>query len=174
MSKRIANRSFFTVPAEELAPKLLGKILCHEVGEGKDIFVIKTRITVTEVYPSNDKFTDANRSNSPNAQSMVGGHIHYFYNTAEGRKRLDIVAGKEGVPESVLIAETDMYDGPQKTLWALDVNDAKYDGIDLTSPDSKIWLEDDGTIVTPNLPTCRKNLADDKPLRFSVKSLTFK
>ena len=29
-AKKITNRSFFTCSAEELAPKLLGKILCHK------------------------------------------------------------------------------------------------------------------------------------------------
>lgn len=44
-AKKITNRSFFTCSAEELAPKLLGKILCHKESDG---FVIKCRIRVTE------------------------------------------------------------------------------------------------------------------------------
>lgn len=39
-AKKITNRSFFTCSAEELAPKLLGKILCHKESDG---FVIKCR-----------------------------------------------------------------------------------------------------------------------------------
>ena len=109
-SKRITDRSFFLKSSEELAQALIGKILCHEVGEGDEKFVIKVRIKATEAYRSTDKCLDENRSKKPTSQSLSGGHLHY-HNAAEGRKRIDIVAGKEGIPESVLIAETDLYDG---------------------------------------------------------------
>ena len=45
-AKRITDRSFFTCPAEELAPKLLGKILCRPV-ENR---VIRFRLTEVEAY----------------------------------------------------------------------------------------------------------------------------
>ena len=57
--KRITDRSFFTCPAEELAPKLLGKVLCRKAEDG---FVIRGRINVTEAYPTDDKVNDAARA----------------------------------------------------------------------------------------------------------------
>ena len=42
-AKRITDRNFFTCPAEELAPKLLGKVLCRKAEDG---FVIRGRINV--------------------------------------------------------------------------------------------------------------------------------
>ena len=172
-SKRITNRDFFTCEAEKLAEKLIGKIICHEVGEGKNKFVIKVRISVTEAYRKEDDCLDDNKTQKNTSQNLIGGHIH-FHNACEGRRRVDIVANFEGTPESVLIAGTDMYDGPSKTLWALDIDDAKYDGVDLIDPNSKIWLEDDGTKALINPPIPRKNIKDQTPLRFSVAQFTFR
>ena len=168
----IRNREFFTCDAAELAKNLVGKVLCHKVGKGKDAFVIKVRILTTEAYLEKESFTDANRVKESNSQELAGGHIH-FHNAAEGRRRMDIVANEAGITQSVLIAECDMYDGPQKTLWALDADDKKYDGLDLVTSD-EIWLEDDGVIVELKEATQRKNIADASLLRFSARSFTFK
>lgn len=171
-TKKITDRDFFMCAADELAKKLIGKVLCHQIGKGDDKFVIKTRITATEAYLKDDSCLDANRTKNSTSQSLAGGHLH-FHNAAEGRRRIDIVANDEDVTESVLIAGIDMYDGPQKTLWALDIDDSKYDGLDLTNPASEIWLEDDGTTVEVNPPTQRKNIPDTTPLRFTAKRFTF-
>lgn len=173
-SKRIRNRDFFTKPAEDLAKDLLGKILCRRMG--KD-FVMKSRIKVTEAYRNDEDCTDANRDKAPNSQLLSGGHLHYFYKTCDGRRRIDIVAGSEGVAESVLIRETDLYDGPQKVVWALDIK-MYMDGIDLLSKDSEVWIEDDGTVAILDEPKPRINISEkstskDSPLRFSAKSFIF-
>lgn len=172
-SKRITDRSFFLKSSEELAKALIGKILCHEVGEGDEKFVIKVRIKVTEAYRCTDECLDENRSKKPTTQRLSGGHLHY-HNAAEGRKRIDIVANEADIPESVLIAETDLYDGPQKTLWALDLESSEYDGLDLTDLNAKVWLEDDGTEAVLNPAAPRKNVEDPAPLRFSAKEFCFK
>ncbi len=61
-SKRITERDFFTCEAEELAKKLIGKIICHEDFDGKEKFVIKARITATEAYRKVDSCLDDNRT----------------------------------------------------------------------------------------------------------------
>ena len=170
---RIMDRSFFCCSAEELAKRLVGKIICHADGEGDNRFIIKVRITVTEAYLEDDISLDYNRSKETTSQAMEGGHLHYHYNTAPGRRRMDIVAGTTGKAESVLIAETDMYDGPQKTLWALGIDDKKYDGMDLLSKDSSVWLEDDGTTVISINSSQRKNIEDNRPLRFAAEGFLF-
>ena len=172
-SKRITERDFFTCEAEELAKKLIGKIICHEDFDGKEKFVIKARITATEAYRKVDSCLDDNRTQKTTSQSLAGGHLH-FHNAGNGRRRIDIVANEVGVSESVLIAGVDMYDGPSKTLWILDIDDPQYDGLDLLSPDSKIWIEDDGTIAELNNATQRKNISDTTPLRFTAKIFKFR
>lgn len=172
-SKRITEREFFTCEAVELAKKLIGKIICHEDSNGKEKFAIKARITATEAYRKDDSCLDDNRTQKTTSQSLVGGHLH-FHNAGNGRRRIDIVANEVGVSESVLIAGVDMYDGPSKTLWILDIDDPQYDGLDLLSPDSKIWVEDDGTIAELNAATQRKNIPDTTPLRFTAKGFKFR
>ena len=41
--KKNYGARFFTCEAEELAKKLIGKIICHEDFDGKEKFVIKAR-----------------------------------------------------------------------------------------------------------------------------------
>ena len=175
-AKRITDRNFFMSPVEVVAQNLIGKILCHSVENGE--FVIRGRIIATEAYKSNDFAIDANRSSSPTAQFLSGGHLHFHYKTAEGRKRIDIVTNKSGIAESVLIAAIDLYDGPQKVVWAMDIgqhgDECSFDGIDLTDAKSPVWIEDDGTSVEVNPPAPRKNISDTALLRFTAKSFSFK
>ena len=157
------DRHYFEVPAEELAPWLIGKILCHEVGDGNDKFTIKCRIKGTEAYRKIDDETDANRQSQPTAQLLSGGHIHFYNKKGKGRQRLDIVANSEGITESVLICAVDPYDdGPQRTVWALDA-DENSDGVYLLDIKSPYWLEDDGAIVSVNNPVPRKNIKNKTP-----------
>lgn len=173
---RFTEKDFekFEVPAEELARWLIGKILCHEVGEGNDKFTIKCRIKGTEAYRKIDDETDANRQSQPTAQLLSGGHIYFYNKKGEGRQRLDIVANHEGIAESVLICAVDPYnDGPQITVWALNA-DENSDGVYLLDTKSPYWLEDDGAIVSVNDPIPRKNIKDKTPLRFFCESIEYK
>ena len=173
-AKKIQNRDFFTCEAPELAKKLIGKLICHKVGskQEKNEFIIRTRITETEAYLKDDSCLDYNRQKKETCQILIGGHIH-LPQKVEGRRRMDIVANIKEIPESVLIAKTDGYDGPQKTLWALDINDHHLDGLDLTNKDSEVWIEDDGTIAELKEPTTRTNVHDSRLLCFSAKTFKF-
>lgn len=180
MSTRIKDRKFFTQPAEQLAKDLVGKIICHEIVDENEKFVIKCRIRGTEAYP-NDDVTDANREKEPTSQLLQGGHLYFYNRKGEGRQRIDIVANQAGVAESVLIQSVDPYDdGPQRVVWALDISeDEQLDGIDLLAEDSKVWIERDDAIVEINEPKPRKGLSDKAEsktnrLGFSIKSIIFK
>ncbi|OUN99031.1 hypothetical protein B5F98_03095 [Pseudoflavonifractor sp. An44] len=171
------DRDFFKCPAEELAQKLIGKNLCHVVDkDNKDEgpFVIKARIRIAEAYPEKDKFTDGNREKNKTSQALEGGHLHLHTKCCEGRKRLDVVANKVDVSEGVLICGLDPYeDGPQRVVWAMEILDSA-DGMDMLKDDAEIWIEDDGTQAELKEPTKRKNIPDDKPLRFEAKRFIFK
>lgn len=169
----INNRNLFEVTAEELAPWLIGKILCHKIEENGYKFVIRCRICVTEAYRENDSVTDANREIDPTAQMLSGGHIHFYSKKGEGRQRLDIVANVSGKAESVLISGLDPYkEGSQISVWALYAN-KDCDALYLLDENADYWLEDDGAIITLNEPTKRRNVTDETPLRFSLKSIEF-
>ncbi len=178
MEKRITDRTFFTQPAEELAKALIGKIICHEVGDENEKFVIKARIKATEAYRQTDDVTDANREKERTSQILEGGHLHLYTKKGEGRKRLDIVAGNKGIAESVLIRGLDAYtEGPQIVVWAMDIDDSA-DGMDLLAENATIWLVDDGTIVELQEAKPRKGLAEtantkDELLYFTAKNFKF-
>ncbi len=167
------DRDFFTCPAEELAQKLIGKNLCHVVDKDTDPFVVKARIRITEAYPHTDDVTDGNREKTGTSQALKGGHLHLFIKKGNDRKRMDVVANKEHVSEGVLICNADPYDGPRNVVDGLDIPNS-VDGMDMLKDDAEIWIEDDGTQAELKKPTKRKNIPDDKPLRFAAKSFLFK
>jgi len=172
--KKIKDRDFFTCPAEELAQKLIGKDLCHVVDKDTDPFVVKARIRITEAYPHTDDVTDGNREKTGTSQALEGGHLHLHTKCCEGRKRLDVVANVAGVSEGVLICGLDPYeDGSQRVVWAMDIPDSA-DGKDMLDDEAEIWIEDDGTQAELKEPTKRKNIPNDKPLRFAAKRFIFK
>ena len=172
-AKKITNRSFFTCSAEELAPKLLGKNVCHKESDG---FVIKCRIRVTEAYPTDDVVNDAVRAakaGKKTSQLSEGGRV--YVKSTRGSCRFDIIAGQQGDSESVLIRGLDSYaEGPFIASDALNITPI-LDGTDLLSSDSDIWIEEDGTTVEMNPPTTRIGLSEsqERLLRFSAKSFTF-
>ena len=170
------DRDFFKCPAEELAQKLIGKNLCHVVDkDNKDEgpFVIKARIRSAEAYPEKDKFTDGNREKNKTSQALEGGHLHLFTKKGNERKRMDVVANKVDVSEGVLICNADPYDGPRNVVDGLYIPNSA-DGMDMLKDDAEIWIEDDGTQAELKEPTKRKNIPDDKPLRFEAKRFIFK
>lgn len=174
-SKRITDRAFFTCSAEELAPKLLGKIICKKENDG---FIIRCRINVTEAYPGDDPVNDAVRAarNGKETAQLKEGGIVYVKST-RGGFRFDIVAGEAGNGESVLIRGVDPYaEGPFIAAAALNI-DETFDGVDLVSPDAPIWLEDDGAAAKSASPTQRvlgekaPTESLEKRLRFAAKEM---
>lgn len=174
--KRIRSRSFFTCPAEELAVKLLGKVICRRNPNG---FVLRCRINVTEAYCEDDPVNDAVRaakSGKTTAQTKEGGHL--YVKPFLGRFRFDIVAGEAGVGESVLIRGVDPYqEGPIIAASALNIN-KELDGMDLLDQDSDIWLEEDNAKIIPARPSKRKlgkmapQEARDRLRRFEIREIT--
>ena len=150
-TKRITDRSFFTCKAEELAPKLLGKILCRSV-ENR---VIRFRLTEVEAYCANDTACHSNKYKTGNGvitQHMIGGtlYVHYRNNEYCGSS-FDIVANTAEKAESVLIRgginiddAFENYDSCPRLLGeALYIDYEQLNQTDLASSND-IWLEDDG------------------------------
>ena len=68
MCKSIKDEDFFECSAEDLAQRLLGKVLCYKNSNGK---TVKYMITVTEAYPANDKNSYINRKHEPFGKSCL-------------------------------------------------------------------------------------------------------
>jgi len=171
----VRDQALFEVSSEELAPWLIGKVLCFN-DRG---FIIRGRIWATEAYRECDGSSDANRGTAGQAQLLSGGHLHYH----GGRTRLDIVAGKEGTVSSVLIRGIDPYGShPQIAVVAMGVESigSKLDGLYLLEEGSKpekdrvMWLEDDGVAAELDTPKLREGIPGNDLLGFEAKAFVFK
>ncbi len=138
MSK-ITDMEFFSKSALELAPLLLGKLLCTCInGETK-----KLRITETECYMgTGDLACHASKGKTERTSVMFGkGGVAYVYLIYGMHNMFNVVCGEEGSPEAVLIRCCEGYNGPAKLTKYLGI-DRSFNKADLTKS-KEIWLEDD-------------------------------
>lgn len=138
------DKKFYETDAIKLAPLLLGKLLVrNELGVIK-----KYRITETECYYGEEDtacHAKAGRTKRTSVLYEQGGvayvylcyGIHYLFN---------IVAGDKDYPQGVLIRGVEGYSGPARVTKALNINKDFY-GEDL-STSNRIWVEDDGYVVS--------------------------
>lgn len=138
------DREFFRQNATELAPALVGKLLCRKLPDGS---IIKLRISETEAYCGvSDTACHAHKGKTKRAEMLWhdGGTI-YVYLCYGMHWLMNIVSGKEDDPQAVLIRCCFEADGPGKLTKVLSV-DGSFNGKDILScPD--LWLEDDGSKV---------------------------
>jgi len=137
------TKPFYSRPATELAPLLLGKLLCREIsGE-----TIKRRITETECYyGETDTACHARRGRTERTQVMYGaGGIAYIYLCYGIHYLLNVVTGGEGHPQAVLIRGVEGAGGPGLLTKALLI-DRTLNGRELCKANG-LWIEDDGFIA---------------------------
>ena len=138
-------REFYSVHADELAPLLLGKVLCRRDPESGE--VKRARITETECYlGENDTACHAHRGKTDRTRILWkrGGTV-YVYLCYGMHSLLNIVSGPEGEPEAVLIRAVEGAEGPGRLTKMLGI-DRAFNGHDAVFSDL-IWIEDDGTPV---------------------------
>ena len=139
MSK-ITDMEFFSKSALELAPLLLGKLLCTNInGE-----IRKLRITETECYMGTDDLgCHASKGKTErNAPMFEKGGISYVYLVYGMHNMFNVISGNEGEPQGVLVRCCEGYNGPAKLTKFLGI-DRSLNRENLACSD-KIWLEDDG------------------------------
>lgn len=137
------NNDIFKLNAIELAPKLVGKILCRKTENGE---IIKKRIKETECYyGTKDTACHAHKGKTPRNSIMYaeGGKI-YVYLCYGIHILFNIVSGEEGHPEGVMIRGVDGIIGPGKVTKYFDITRDFY-GWDIKTSNT-IWVEDDGYI----------------------------
>ena len=140
MSK-LLPKEYFLRPATELAPDLLGKLLCRKI-EDK---VIKLRILETECYfGEEDTACHAHKGRTPRTDIMyqAGGNA-YVYLCYGIHSLLNITTGNEGHPEAVLIRGVEGSIGPGRLTKRLLI-DRSLNRAPMI-PESGLWIEDDGT-----------------------------
>lgn len=136
------DKNIYKLSSIELAPKLLGKILCRNInGE-----VLKFRITETEAYYSEqDTACHAFKGKTNRTKIMYEeGGVAYIYLCYGMHWMLNIVSGGKDIPQAVLIRGVEGYNGPGKLTKILNIT-SKLNGENLINS-NKIWLEDDNFI----------------------------
>ncbi len=139
MAKRL-GRKYLSQPATLLAKELVGKLLCRRTENG----VLRYRIMETECYfGEEDTACHASRGRTERTSILYGkGGTAYVYLCYGIHSLFNVVTGKEGHPEAVLIRGVSGYNGPGKVTKAMAI-DRKLNGEDMVSSD-RLWLEDDG------------------------------
>ena len=131
---------YFLRPATELAPDLLGKLLCRATPEG----VLRRRITETECYfGEEDTACHAHHGRTPRTDTLyLAGGVAYIYLCYGIHSLLNIVTGEADHPEAVLIRGVEGASGPGRVTKAMGLTTAQ--NRTPLCPECGIWLEDDG------------------------------
>lgn len=134
------REDFYLGRATELAPLLLGKIICVKHGEE----ITRARITETECYFGEaDTACHANRGRTPRTSTLYErGGIAYVYLCYGIHSLLNVVTGEKDFPEAVLIRGVAGAGGPGLVTRLLDI-DRSFNGESFVNS-SRLWLEDDG------------------------------
>ena len=111
MAKRLGRR-YYTQPATVLAQDLVGKLLCRGTENG----VLKYRIMETECYfGEEDTACHASRGRTERTRILYEeGGCAYVYLCYGMHSLFNVVTGKSGHPEAVLIRGVTGYNGPGK------------------------------------------------------------
>jgi DNA-3-methyladenine glycosylase len=136
---RVTNE-FYKKSALELAPELIGKLLCRRVS-GK---TLKYRITETECYyGEDDTACHAHKGKTNRTAILYGaGGRAYVYLCYGIHNLLNVVTGEEGFPEAVLIRGVEGFPGPGRLTKSMGI-DRDLNGECLITSD-RLWIEDDG------------------------------
>lgn len=134
------TEEYFSNSATELAPDLLGKKICRKTKEG----ILTYCITETECYyGESDTACHASKGRTERTKILYEkGGTSYVYLCYGIHNLFNVVTGREGFPEAVLIRGIEGYDGPGKLTKAMQI-DRSLNGVDMAVSE-EIWLEDDG------------------------------
>lgn len=137
-------KSFYLAEAPDLAPALLGKLLCRRCDNG----IVCLRITETEAYYTEaDTACHAHKGKTQRTQIMYreGGYA-YVYLCYGIHSLLNVVCGGLESPQAVLLRGVEGFAGPGRLTKALGI-DREFNGEPLFSS-QYLWLEDDGAAPT--------------------------
>lgn len=140
MAKRLGRR-ILSQPAVVLAPELLGKLLCRKTEQG----ILKYRIMETECYyGEEDTACHACKGKTQRTKVLYEkGGTAYVYLCYGIHCLFNVVSGREGHPEAVLIRGVTDYNGPGKLTRAMKI-DRSLNEVDMVES-KELWIEDDGS-----------------------------
>lgn len=191
---RLMRRTFFEATPEDVAPRLLGKLLVHRRAGG----ILAGRIVEVEAYlgphhGTPDPAAHSYRGPTPRNQVMFGPAGHAYLYFIYGRyycmnvtceqigqagcilvRALEPVAGMDRMARNRGLKPDarpcDLTGGPGRLCLALALTRPAHNGLDLLDRDSPLQLRDDGFAVSEVMMTTRIGIrhAVDLPLRFAL------
>jgi DNA-3-methyladenine glycosylase len=199
MPGRMLLRAFFEASPEEVAPRLLGKVLAHRTAAG----LLAGRIVEVEAYlgphhQTPDPAAHSYRGATPRNSVLFGPAGHAYVYAIYGRyfcmniscevkgragcvllRALEPLTGVEQMARNRGIAAGAaarlLTSGPSRLCQALGLTRAAHNGCDLLDSHSQLQVRDDGYAVSEVLVTPRIGIhtAIDWPLRFALPGHTF-
>ena len=138
------KREIYEMRAYELAPYLLGKVLCRKTEDG----VLRARICETECYfGESDSACHAHKGKTPRTKTLYKkGGIAYVYLCYGIHSLINVVSGEEDFPEAVLIRGVDGAQGPGRVTKFMKI-DRSLNEVSFVDSE-ELWIEDDGYVVT--------------------------
>ena len=130
--------------AVTVAKALLGATICRCLDDGT---VLRARITETEAYcGEEDTACHAHKGRTPRTDVMYApGGCAYIYLCYGMHEMLNVVTGREGRPEAVLVRGVEGAEGPGRLTKLLKI-DRSLNRENLVASD-RLWLENDGSRV---------------------------
>lgn len=168
------DKSFYNQNTIIVAKELLGKNLCHKVGD----IVYKGMIVETEAYRQEDPACHAHCGLTPRNKVMFeNGGISYVYFIYGMHFCINVVTERKGYGSAVLIRalepieNIDNSNGPAKLTKAMHITKEE-NGLDLTNINSNLWIEENQNIEEENIIQTTRigiNKAIELPWRFYIK-----
>ena len=146
MQHRILTREFFARECPEVAAELVGKWLCRRLPDGE---IRRLRITETEAYcGETDTACHAHKGRTKRTEVLYAPPgVLYVYLCYGIHWMLNIVTGREGEPQAILVRAAESAAGPGRLTKALSI-DGSFNRSSLEELTDSLWLEDDGEPVT--------------------------
>ncbi|MBR4354220.1 MAG: DNA-3-methyladenine glycosylase [Kiritimatiellae bacterium] len=144
MPRRRLVKADYAADAVTVAKALVGAWLCRRMADGT---VMRRRITETEAYcGEEDTACHAHKGRTARTEVMYSpGGCAYIYLCYGMHEMLNVVTGREGRPEAVLVRGVEGAEGPGR-LTKLFRIDRSLNREDLVASE-RLWLESDGSRV---------------------------
>jgi DNA-3-methyladenine glycosylase len=139
------TRKYFTRDVLDVAPEMIGKIICIKLPDGT---TGRFQITEVEAYRGvEDKACHASKGRTSRTEIMYqeGGKL-YIYLIYGMYWMLNIVTGEKDNPQAILIRGVENLRGPGVLTRSLGIDKSFY-GEDLVISE-RIWIEDAGAVPT--------------------------